>query len=132
MAAMEVTTDRTMSARFNGSEPASSANKRALNSKKSWASSVMALFRASLPTFLAYVSGSSPSGNSTTFTAMPSASSKSMPRSDARMPAASPSKMTVTFLVKRRMSWIWPGVNAVPLDATTLRTPAWCMAMTSV
>ena len=55
-----------------------------------------------------------------------------MPRNDARMPAASPSKMTVMFLVNRRTRWIWPVVRAVPLEETTLVTPAWCIAITSV
>ena len=101
MTAIDSTTERIMSARFRGSLPASSNSNCALNCKKSRASSRMNAENLSLPKDFANESGSSPSGNRTTLTAMPSCKSMSMPRNEARMPAESPSKMTVTFLVNR-------------------------------
>ena len=52
-----------------------------------------------------------------------SANIKSIPRSDARNPAASPSKRTVILGVSLRTKRICSGVRAVPDDETTFFTP---------
>ena len=54
-----------------------------------------------------------------------------MPRSEARMPAASPSYSTVTLSEYRLISRIWPSVSEVPDEATTFFTPPWCRLSTS-
>ena len=70
------------------------------------------------------VSGSSSGGNGNTLMLMPSLSSMSTPRMAALMPASSPSNISVTLLVNRRMAWMCPSVKAVPDDAMTFLNPA--------
>ncbi|MNL42265.1 hypothetical protein D3C87_1647100 [compost metagenome] len=76
------------------------------------------------PKFLTYESGSFPSGKSKILTFNPSSSNMSVPRSDAFIPASSPSYNMVTFLVKRAISRIWAVVKDVPEEETTFSTPA--------
>ncbi len=52
-------------------------------------------------------------------TSNPSATSSSQERMAAPWPAASGSKLRTTFVVKRRKSWAWAAVSAVPHEATT-------------
>ena len=70
------------------------------------------------------VSGSWPSGSSTTWTASPSSTRMSRLLRAAFCPASSWSKFTTTFSVNRRRSRAWPGVSAVPHVATASPTPA--------
>ena len=78
------------SERFSGSRSFFSI-RSVLNSMKSvWCSSIY-LRKSAAVCLRAKLSGSSPSGRSSTFRFMPSASSMSVPRMAACMPAASPS-----------------------------------------
>ena len=81
--------------------------------------------------FLAYESGSSPSGINMTLTSKPSFRNMSIPLKAACTPASSPSYIIVTLRVNLLISRICPSVNAVPLEATTLVIPSWCMERTS-
>ena len=74
---------------------------------------------------LAKLSGSSPSGNAQTLTFNPCSSIKSIPRKEALIPAASPSKSTVIFFVSLFINLICSGVKAVPEEATTFWIPFW-------
>ena len=76
-------------------------------------------------------SGSSPSGSSTTWTFIPSASTIGMPRRAAWMPAESPSYMMVMFSVNFLIRRTCSTVSEVPQEATTLVMPSWCIITTS-
>ena len=72
------------------------------------------LFEPSAVFFRANESGSSPSGSSSTLMFIPSASSMSVPRMAAWIPAASPSYRSTMLLVKRCSIRIWCMLSAVP------------------
>ncbi len=77
-----------------------SFNKRdTLKLIKSCEASSKYFFNASVECDFAKLSGSSPSGNCTTLTFIPCSRIKSIPRIEALIPAASPSKSTVMFFV---------------------------------
>ena len=71
---------------------------------------------ASRPRFRTKLSGSSPGGSTATFTSNPSATSSSHDRAAAPWPAASGSKLRMTFDVNRRSSW--PGPRSAPCRTT--------------
>ena len=88
---MLFTTFVTNSARFKGSLCASLINKSILNLIKSTWCVSMYFWNSSALCLRAKLSGSSPSGSSSTFMFNPSANNISMPRKLALIPAASPS-----------------------------------------
>ena len=117
------TISRTVSAFFTGSPAASSTSRFALYCIKSFAFSSKKATISSLLCFRENESGSSPSGKEQTLTFIPCSRIKSIPRSAARCPAASPSKRTVIFLVSLFINRICSGVSAVPEDETTFSIP---------
>ena len=119
------------SERFTGSVTPLS-RRSVLNCMKSvWWPSIYATNSSAL-CFLEKLSGSSPSGRSSTLMFIPSASSMSVPLMAAWMPASSPSYNSTTFAVKRCNMRIWYTLRAVPELATTFSMPHWCIAITSV
>ena len=118
-----LTISLTVSAFFIGSFLESSNNMEALNWIKSLALSFKYKPNSSNVFCFAKLSGSSPSGKVHTLTFIPCSKIKSIPRSDARIPAASPSKSTVMFFVSRFISLICSEVKAVPEEDTTLCIP---------
>ena len=115
-----------------GSLAAPSSSIRVLNFMKSSSLSLMYFNTSDDVWLFAKLSGSSPGGSKSTFILMPSASSISIPRSAALMPAASPSYRIVTSPVNRCSNRICPSVSDVPDDATTFSIPDWCMEITSM
>ncbi|MPN33976.1 hypothetical protein SDC9_181468 [bioreactor metagenome] len=107
-----------------GSSPTSSSSRLVLKRMKSCSFSSINRLNFSAFCLRANESGSSPPGNSTTLTFIPSSSNRSMPRKAALIPAASPSYKTVMFSENRWIIRIWPCVSAVPDDATTFSIPA--------
>ena len=123
---------RMVSAFLIGSSCASCISREALKRIKSVAWSCRYITRSSYAVLRAKLSGSSPSGKEQTFTFIPCSRIRSIPRIEARKPAASPSYSTVMLGVRRCISLIWSGVRAVPLEATTFSIPFWWSCITSV
>ena len=116
---------------LRGSFPASSKSRSVLKSMKSRLFAAICSRTSSSVWLLAKSSGSCPSGSSTTFTFMPSFSTRPMPLRAALMPAPSPSYIMVMLSVNLRISLICSTVREVPLEATTFVMPSWCIESTS-
>ena len=114
-----------------GSSPASASRMSVLNVMKSCSCDSKKAVTSSKVCLRENESGSSPSGRSTTFTFIPSLSTRPIPRSAALIPAESPSYMMQILSVNFLMSLICSTVRDVPLDATTLVMPSWCIEITS-
>ena len=91
----------------------------ALNEIKSFLFAFIKSMVSSVVCAFANESGSSPFGNKITFTFIPSSRIKSMPRNEALIPAASPSKRIVIFFVYLEINFICSFVKEVPEDETT-------------
>ena len=76
--------------------------------------------------------GSLPAGSGTTRSSSLRRAATRAPRSIASCPAASASSASSTVGARRASSPTCSSVIAVPISPTVLRSPAWCIAMTSV